>query len=174
VFSGLWELPIARNATGILRTVAGGWQLNGILTLQTGNYFSLTTNRAVCACSTTRPDVVPGRDPNDAPDGGRTPDQWFDTAAVTDPAAGTFGNLGNFSNIGPPLRTLDLSLFKDFQISERFRLQFRAESFNLANTPQFNNPSSTAATQGAGDFGRLTGTRAGSNRQWQMALRLMF
>jgi hypothetical protein len=167
-------LPIARNTTGILRTVAGGWQLNGILTLQTGNYFNLTTNRAVCACSTTRPDVVAGKDPNAAPEGGRTPDQWFDTTALTDPAPGTFGNLGNFSNIGPPLRALDLSLFKDFQVTERFRLQFRAESFNLANTPQFNNPSATAATQGAGDFGRLTSTRPGSNRQWQMALRLMF
>jgi hypothetical protein len=172
VLSGLWELPVARNTTGALGAIAGGWQLNGVLQLQTGNYFNLGTNQAVCACGTTRPDVVPGKDPNAAPSGGRTPDQWFDITAVTNPTPGTFGNLGNYSNIGPPSRTLDLSLFKDFRISERYRVQFRAESFNLTNTPQFNNPGSTQGQ--SGDFGVITSTRANSNRQHQLALRFMF
>jgi hypothetical protein len=171
VLSGIWELPVARSATGALKAIAGGWQLNGILQFQTGNYFSLGTNRAVCSCGTTRPDLVAGKDPNAAPSGGRTPDLWFDTGAVTDPARGTFGNLGNYSNIGPPRNSLDLSLFKDFRITERYRIQFRAESFNLTNTPQFNNPSST---QGAGDFGLISSTAGGTNRQWQFALRFIF
>jgi len=171
VLSGLWELPVARNTTGALHAIAGGWQLNGILTLQTGNYFNVGTNQAVCACATTRPDVVPGKDPNGAPSGGRTPEQWMDATAVQAPARGTFGNLGNYSNIGPPRNSLDLSLFKTFRINERYSVQFRAESFNLTNTPQFNNPNST---QGSADLGRITSTAGGTNRQWQFALRFMF
>lgn len=168
--SFLYELPLKFESSA-LNAVAGGWQLNGIVTLQSGNYFNIGTNRAVCACGTTRPDLVSGRDPNDTPSSGRTPDQFFDTGAVTDPARGTFGNLGNFSNIGPPIYNWDLSMFKDFQIRERMKVQFRAESFNFANSPQFNNP---AATQGAGDFGRITSTRARTARNWQFGLRFMF
>lgn len=172
VLSGQWELPVGKNLTGAARTIASDWQLNGILTMQTGNYMSIGSSRGVCSCSgDIRPDVVSGKDPNAEPSGGRTPSQWMDITAFQNPAAGTFGNLGNFSNIGPPTRTLDLSLFKDFRINERYRLQFRAESFNLTNTPQFDRP---ARTQGNSDFGIITATRALTNRQWQFALRFMF
>ena len=154
-----------------VNAIIGGWQMNGIYTLQTGNYFNLGTNGAVGSFGTVRPDVVSGQDPNLAPSGGRSPAQWFDTAAVTKPAAGTFGNLGNYSNIGPPIFNFDYSLFKDFRINERMKFQLRAESFNLWNSPQFNNP---GATQGAGDFGLITSTRDRTARNWQMALRFMF
>ena len=174
VLSGNWQLPIGKNLTGAARTIAGGWQLNGIMTLQTGNYFNVGTNRAVCSCSgTTRPDPVPGKDPNAAPSGGRSPEEWFDTSAFMDPAPGTFGMLGNYSNIGPPTRTVDLSLFKDFRINERMKAQFRVESFNLTNTPQFN-VRSISTTHGSGDFGTVANTVAGSNRQLQLAVRFMF
>lgn len=172
VLSGLWELPLLRNNTGLAGKVLGGWQLNGILTLSTGNFMSIGTNQAVCSCpGTTRPDPASGKDPNAEPAGGRTPDQWFDTSAFQNPAVGTYGSLGNYSNIGPGVKTADLSLFKDFRISERYRFQFRAESFNLTNTPQFARP---ASTWGNSDFGRITATQAGTNRQWQFALRFMF
>ena len=55
----------------------------------------------------------------------------MDTSAFQDPTPGTYGNLGNFSNIGPATETLDLSLFKDFKINERYRVQFRAEILQL-------------------------------------------
>ena len=172
VLSGNWELPIGKNLSGAARTIASGWQLNGILSLQTGNYLNISTNRAVCSCSgTRRPDPVSGKNPNGAPAGGRTPEEWFDTSAFQDPAVGTYGALGNYSNQRPGISTLDLSLFKDFQFNERMKAQFRVESFNLANTPQFNAPNST---HGAGAFGRITGTRGGSNRQFQLAIRFMF
>ena len=172
VLSGNWNLPTPDRLSGAARTLVGGWQLNGILTLQTGNYFNIGTNRAICSCSgTTRPDPVSGRDPNAAPSGGRTPEEWFDTSALQDPAVGTFGALGNYSNIGPPTNTVDLSLFKDFPITETAKVQFRIESFNLMNTPQFNRPNST---HGAGGFGQINGTRGGLNRQFQFALRFMF
>ncbi len=172
VLSGLWELPVGKSLTGVARTIASDWQVNGILTLQTGNYMTFTSSRGVCSCSDqVRPDVVPGKDPNAAPSGRRTPEQWFDTSALQNPAVGTYGNLGNYSNIGPPIQTLDLSLFKDFRINERYRFQLRAETFNLTNTPQFDRP---ARTHGNSDFGVITATRALTNRQWQMALRFMF
>lgn len=170
VTSFLYELPFKFENRAV-NAIIGGWQMNGIYTLQTGNYFNLGTNGAVGSFGTVRPDVVSGQDPNLAPSGGRSPAQWFDTAAVTKPAAGTFGNLGNYSNIGPPIFNFDYSLFKDFRINERMKFQLRAESFNLWNSPQFNNP---GATQGAGDFGLITSTRDRTARNWQMALRFMF
>ncbi len=172
VLSGNWNLPTPATLTGPARMLIGGWQLNGILTLQTGNYFSIGTNRAICSCTgTRRPDPVDGRDPNAAPEGGRTPEEWFDTSALQDPAVGTYGALGNYSNIGPPTNTVDLSLFKDFPITESSKVQFRIESFNLTNTPQFNRPNST---HGSGAFGQIASTRGGLNRQFQFALRFMF
>lgn len=172
VLSGHWNLPTPAALSGPARIIVVGWQLNGILTLQTGNYFSVDINRAVRSCAgTRRPDPVSGRDPNGGPSGGRSPEEWFDTSAFQDPAVGTLGALGNYSNIGPPTNTVDLSLFKDFPITETAKVQFRIESFNLMNTPQFN---ASNARHEAGAFGRIFGTRGGLNRQFQFALRFMF
>ena len=166
----MYELPFSFDS-GATEALLGGWQFNGIYVLQTGNYFNLGTNGAVGSFGTVRPDVVGGGDPNDAPSAGRSPDLWFDTSAVTAPAAGTFGNLGNYSNIGPPIYNFDFSLFKDFRINEDMKVQLRAESFNLFNSPQFNNPNTT---QGSGDFGIINNTRGGTARSWQLALRFQF
>jgi hypothetical protein len=168
--SFLYELPV-HFENRVANAVAGGWQVNGIYVIQTGNYFNLGTNNAVGSFGTTRPDVVSGQDVNAAPSAGRSPDLWFNIAGVTNPAVGTYGNLGNYSNIGPPRFNFDFSLFKDFQITEGTKVQFRAESFNLWNSPQFNNPNST---QGNGDFGKITSTSGGTSRKWQFALRFQF
>jgi hypothetical protein len=180
VYSTIYDLPFGRgrkfgsNLTGPVNAILGDWQANAIITLQSGNAFNLGTRNASCGCGgTVRPDVVSGKDPNAAPPGGRTPDLWFDITAVKDPAPGTYGNLGNFSNYGPPYRNVDFSLFKDFAISERSKIQFRSEFFNLLNTPQFR-AGSISATQGASDFGRITGTLPGTERHIQFALRYEF
>jgi hypothetical protein len=180
VYSTNWSLPIGRGrrigsdwGRG-LDAVLGGWQLNGILTLQSGNAFSLGTRNASCGCGgTVRPDAVPGKNPDAPPPGGRTPDRWFDITAVTRPAPGTFGNLGHYSNYGPGIRNVDLSLFKDFRLTERYRLQLRSEWFNFANTPQFN-VQTIDATEGSGGFGRISGTQPGTERHVQFALRFQF
>jgi hypothetical protein len=109
--------------------------------------------------------------PNSAPAGGRTPAEWFNTAAVTKPAPLSEGDLGLQSNYGPPTRNLDFSLFKNFKFTERWILEFRAESFNLANTPQFSVPQNYL---GASNFGQITSTATGSERHIQFALRLQF
>jgi hypothetical protein len=180
VQSTLVALPFGRgrrfgtNLAGLPNGLLGGWQANAIVTLQSGHAFSLGTRNRNCGCGgTVRPDLVPGKNPNDAPAGGRTADKWFDTSAVTAPAKGTYGNLGNYSNYGPPFRNVDFSLFKDFAVTERVKVQFRSEFFNLFNTPQFN-VQTIGSTEGASDFGRINGTLPGTERHVQFALRSGF
>jgi hypothetical protein len=180
VYSTVYNLPFGRGRkfgsgwSRGLNAVAGNWQVNGILTLQTGPARNIDTREAVCGCGgTTRPDVVPGKNPNSAPAGGRSPDLWFDVTAVQAPARGTFGNLGHYAVYGPGIRNLDISLFKDFAITERYGIQFRTEWFNFANTPIFD-PGSLAAVQGQSGFGRLTATQPGIERHVQFVLRFRF
>lgn len=125
-----------------------------------------------CSVDSCFPGLVPGQNPNAAPSGGRNPQQWFNTAAaLLNPAAGTAGNLGMQTNYAPGQRNVDLSMFKSFKITERFSVQFRAEAFNIANTPQWGQPGYNVQNS---DFGEITGTQAGSERRMQMALRIMF
>lgn len=152
--------------------LVGGWQMNGVITLHTGNPFTLRASGCQGQWNICRPDLVSGKNPNNAPSGGRTPTQWFDTSAVTGPAALTGGNLGMQSNNAPGAKTLDFSLFKDFALTERWKVQFRAESFNLTNTPQFTTPDNNLSD--GTNFGRITGTQPGSERHIQFALRLQF
>ncbi len=159
------------NMNRVVDTLAGNWHLNGILTLHTGQPFTLRANGCQGIWGGCSPDAVSGLNPDAAPSGGRTPSEWFNTAAVTAPAPLTEGNLGLQTNYSPPTRTLDFSVFKDFAFTERWRLQFRAESFNLTNTPQFSTPDNTL---GDTNFGKVTGTAAGSERHIQFALRLQF
>jgi len=158
--------------------IAGNWHLNGILTLRTGVPYTLRYNGCQGVWGACRPDAVSGLNPNAAPDSGRDPSLWFNINNVAVPAALTGGNLGLQSQTGPPTRTLDFSVFKDFPISERFKLQFRAESFNIANTPVYNTPDGNLqdakSLGGNGNFGKVTSTAAGSERHIQLSLRLHF
>jgi hypothetical protein len=142
-----------------------------------------------------RPEVVPGVDPY--LDAGRN---FLNPAAFAIPQPGTFGNLGRNALHGPNLAQLDLTLDKTFRLNERFSLQFRGEFYNIFNHANFANPSGgqprlnnalgtgknqlqpgqafTAAAAG-GNFGVLTSTVSnligvGTNRQIQLALRLIF
>jgi hypothetical protein len=159
------------NMNSFLNAVVGNWHVNGVLTLHTGQPYTLTASGCQGVWNVCLPELVNGESSNAAPSGGRTPSEWFDTSSVTAPASLTQGNLGLQTNYGPPTKTVDLSLFKDFPITERWRLQFRAESFNLGNTPQFSVPNSTF---GNAQFGQVTSTQAGTERHVQFALRLQF
>src|SRR5579875_230693 len=98
--------------------------------------------------------------------------QWFTPAAFAQPASFTFGNLARtIGNVRSDwTRNLDFSLFKNFQIKERFQLQFRAEAFNITNTPIFNRPNTTF---GSSAFG-VVSSQSNVPRQIQLALKLMF
>jgi hypothetical protein len=98
-------------------------------------------------------------------------DGWINPAAFSQAAQFTFGNISRTSNLrGPGQMNCDVSVFKTFAIRERFKAQFRAEMFNISNTPQLGNP---GGTLGTGTFGRVTGTAA-DNRQIQFALKYTF
>ena len=152
-------------------TVAGNWQVNGILTLHTGNPFTLRWNGCQGVWNACRPDLVSGQNPQAAPASGRSPDLWFNTTAVTSAAPLTGGNLGLQTNTAPPAKLLDFSIFKDFVFTERFKLQYRMEATNLFNHPWFSTPDNNLQDS---NFGKVTSTYAGSERHIQMSLRLQF
>jgi hypothetical protein len=173
-----------------LDAIVGGWHANGILTLRTGQPFTINGANCVGQWNKCLPDLVPGHNPNAAPSGGRSPGsngQWFDVSAFAVAAPLTGGNLGLQSNTGPPTRVLDFSIFKDFRFTERFKLQFRAEAYNMANTPLFSTPDGSlgdakipvaangaAAVNGNGNFGKVLGANVGTERHIQFSLRLQF
>jgi hypothetical protein len=174
-----WDLPFGRgrkfgnNVSAFADAFIGGWQTNGILTFSSGQPFTFRSQNCVSSFNACRPDAVPGKSPMDAPSTGRTPEQWFDVTAVQNPAVGTGGNIGPQTGRGPGIKNLDFSIFKDFRFTERYRLQFRSEWFNMSNTPRYN-VGTIGITQGAGNFGRIGGTLPGSWRYMQFALRFMF
>jgi hypothetical protein len=182
VASFTYDLPYGRGRrygsaiNGPLNFLLGGWQANGILSFRSGPPFGIGSNACVGVWGSCRPDVVPGKDPKNAPSSGRTPDLWFNTSAVVPPhrlanGFGTPGNLGAQSNNAPPTRTADLSLFKTLPITERYRFQFRAEAFNIGNTPQFSQPDPNLQDS---NFGKVLGTQTASERRMQVSLRFQF
>lgn len=174
-----YDLPFGRgkalggNISKAADMFIGGWQTNGILTFSSGQPFTFRSQNCVSSFNACRPDAVPGKDPMQAPPGGRTPDQWFDVTAVQNPAVGTGGNLGPQTGVGPGIVALDVSVFKNIQLTERIKMQFRSEWLNMSNTPRYS-VGTIGLTQGAGNFGRVAGTLPGTARNVQFALRLMF
>ncbi len=190
VTSAGYELPFGKgkrfaSRNAVARALVGGWQLNGIFTRQSGfptdirSGIVAATNQLFATFNV--PNAVSDVSkylPNPGPDG------WFNAAAFTQPgqvinAKGTpltlFGNLARRAGRGPKTSDLDFSVFRSFAIRERIRLQFRAEAFNLTNTPAFFLPSaaSPALTIGNANFGKLTASSA-TGRQLQFGLKLVF
>jgi len=180
VTSFTYALPIGKgkqfggSMNRALDAAIGGWQVNGILTLRTGSPYTLTSSGCLAVnnggCG---PEIEAGKSADSAPSGGRNPNEWFNTSVFL-PAGSQGLSLGNVplqTNTAPPTRTLDFSIFKDFALTERFKVEFRAEGTNVANTSQFNTPSNS---QTSGNFGVITSTVAGSERHIQFQLRLRF
>jgi len=165
VISASWDLPVGRSGHRVYRTLAGGWQLHSIVTLQSGNPISITAPAPALAGD--RPNVV--GDPNlSAP----TIDRWFNTMAFEVIPPFTFGN--GPRNL-PSTRTdglfnWDFSLMKNIAVTERVRLQFRGEFYNFTNTPTFGTPGTVLT---AAPFGVIN-TTASSPRDVQLGLRLYF
>jgi hypothetical protein len=173
----LYDLPFGRGRTfgadmhRAADLIVGGWQVNGIITLHTGPPYTLRWNGCNGVWGACRPDLVSGQDPQAAPSAGRTPELWFNTNAVTDAAPLTGGNLGLQSNTAPATKTLDFSLFKSFNITERWLAQLRMEATNFFNTPVFGTPGNNMQNS---NFGQVTSTYAGTERHIQFSLRLQF
>ena len=167
--SANYNFPKA-SVTGLSNVLVNGWQLNTIVSLYSGLPFTITsgTDRSYSGIGNDFADYVPGVSPA-RPAGVSQVQEYFNTAAFTAAALGTFGNTGRNILRGPAYFDVDVSVFKDFFLTERFRLQFRAESFNIENRPNFQNPSSA---WNSGTYGRITS--ANDPRVLQFALKLMF
>ncbi|HTQ61301.1 MAG TPA: TonB-dependent receptor [Candidatus Solibacter sp.] len=152
IFTAAWvyRLPFGsgqRFATNnkVVDYIIGGWALNGILTLTSGQPFdvgvggdqALTLNFGCCNGYYDRLNLVKG-----VPVYVHHQDEWLNPDAFTIPAKafGSFGDLGRNSLRADWFRNLDLSLFKEFPINERYRFEFRFEGFNIFNTPTWNPP----------------------------------
>ena len=160
------------NMNTAVNALLGNWQVNGILTLRTGHPYTLDSSGCLVVNGGCGPLLLTGG-ADSAPAGGRNVNEWFNTAnfAPVGSQGLSEGNVGLQTNTGPPQRTLDFSLFKDFAFTERFKLEFRAEATNLANTPQFGYPDQS---QSDANFGKITSTNAGSERHIQFQLRMRF
>lgn len=167
VVSFIYQLPLARRLTGVTHAVLGDWQAGGNFTAQSGAPFTvnISSDQAnIGSGPAQRPNIA--GNPNDGP---KNPQEWFDTSVFSLPALYTFGTAPRNAVIGPGLLEFDLSLQKDIRLSEVFKLQFRAEAYNLFNHPNFNIPNRTAFTA---NFGSISSAQ--DSRQLQFALKLLF
>jgi hypothetical protein len=170
---GIYALPFGKGKNllrkGIGSVIAGGWQINAILSRMSGTPFTVgapATSLNAPGNSQTANQVLP----TVAILGGHGPGQpYFNVnafAAVTTP---TFGNTGRNILRGPGLFNLNASLFRNFELRESLILQFRAEALGVTNTPQFANPN---ATLGSSTFGIISSSSG--ERQFRLALKLSF
>jgi hypothetical protein len=166
----IYELPFFKESKGIFHVALGGWQVSGITTLQSGLPFNVTiaTDTAnTSAGGLYRPNLVA---PPSANCGGGHLTACINTAAFAIPTQFSYGTAGRNLLHGPHLFDTDLAIAKNFRIFERLQFQFRVESFNLWNSPQFSNPS---AVFGTSSFGSITATSV-DNRDIQFSGRLLW
>jgi hypothetical protein len=172
--SWLWRIPSGRLSRGWKGFFFGRWELNGILTMYTGDAlaFSLSQDRALRSHSN-RPDRI--KDPRLPSDRTRAEriNEWFDRTAFVPNQTGQFGNAPRAESQlrGPGNESLTLGMHKKFRgVFESHALQFRAEFFNALNRPNFGNPGTNPDSPGS--YGRITG--AGDGRIIQFALKYIF
>ncbi|MFN0171861.1 MAG: carboxypeptidase regulatory-like domain-containing protein [Bryobacteraceae bacterium] len=180
VASYLYELPFGRGKHFLSKSpravdlVLGGWQINGITTMQGGFPLTPTLSYSLGKTDTvSRPNLI-----GDPTQSSRQPHNWITAAAFAIPtnaeiAAGNFfGTQGVGVVRAPGLVNFDFSLFKSVDVREGMRVQFRAECFNATNTPYFGSPGSVGLTLGTPTFGRVTS--ATDPRVVQFGLKFIF
>ena len=162
-----YELPFGpgkrwATRTGAIGKVTGGWQIAGITYLRTGQPFSVAFNTALAGWAGGRADIL--RNPN-LSRSERNEYRWFDTSAFAVPREFTYGNSSRNLLFASGDIVFDMSLLKDTKINEKFRVQFRVESFNLPNHANLGGPGTNISVDGS--VGRITSV--GDPRQIQLA-----
>jgi hypothetical protein len=161
--SAVYSIPWLLRAQGWKGHALGGWQLSVITTARAG--YSLTPGLSV-------PSQGLGARPNATGtglSGPKTVAQWFNSQAFTSPAAGYFGNAGTGTIRGPGMLNFDMTLYKSFKITEKQKVEFRAELFNTFNHTNF---TSVSTTYGSGSYGQVTA--AADPRIAELVLRYQF
>ena len=179
VNSYIINLPFGRGKPyldkgGAINAIFGGWQMTGIISTQTGQYYDLTLANSAAELGTNgvgawRPNII-----GDHKLANPSPNLWLNPDAFELPrdSAGnpTFGNLGRNSLQEPGIFNWDVGLMKNFELTERFKLQFRWEVFNVTNHPSYGTPNTNLSSP---DVGKITST-LGLPRQQQFGLRVSF
>jgi hypothetical protein len=191
-------LPWGNSLTGWQAGIFQGWQVNGIVSLRSGNPgllllgFNNSRNLQISGSLADRPDLKPGYSNNPTKGvtkgcpgvpAGRplgTPEFFYDPCAFSLPEPGTYGNVGRMTLVGPGYANVDFGLTKNFTVREGQQLSFRTEVFNLFNHPNFRVPAgnrnpviSDSSGFPRADAGRITDT-VGTSRQIQFGLKYTF
>ncbi len=178
-FAFVYELPFGSTkkwaTTGASAAILGGWQLNGIFAAYSGRPFTLSASDASLNMpgNTQTPDQVK----ENVEIFGKVGDDgtYFDTTAFARVTDVRFGNVGRNTMRGPGVANLDASLFRTFKLTHGMDLQFRAEAFNVTNTPHFGQPNGNVNSS---NFGKVLGINTadamGQSRQFRFGLRLGF
>ncbi len=173
----VYDLPFFRSGSSLTKGLLGGWEMAAIVTVESGAPVNLgitgvNTPASIISNSGDRPNVSGGISYP------KTVKQWF-AGNFSNPACATgpdcYGNLPFDAITGPGRQNWDFSVLKNFAMGERFKLEFRAEAFNLWNHPQFEGNANTGGLGnnfGSGNFGQITS--AYDPRELQLALKLKF
>jgi hypothetical protein len=182
----LYELPFGKGKTflqganGLVDRVVGGWELSGVVLVQSGPFMSVATLSDPCGCGYNtfntnggRADTVPGVNRY----AGQSVNQWINPAAFADPgsAIGRFGNSSAGSVVGPGTQAVSLSLIKSINFTERIRMRVGAQVANAFNHPNFAVPNTL--TVGVAGFGQITGLQTAEGagpRDIQLTGRITF
>ena len=190
--SFIYQLPFgpgtSRLTDGVASHIFGGWQISALIGARTGLPVNITMSRKSGDLpdgntSSQRPNLVPGVSIYAAD---QTIDHWFNPAAFSLPAKGTWGNAGRFIATGPGMFEVDSALQRRFPVTERLALNFRASAYNLFNHPVYKNPSGSIGSltgtppSVSGSFGRITSiintgaTGTGAARRFEFMFRAEF
>ncbi|MGH9752433.1 MAG: carboxypeptidase regulatory-like domain-containing protein [Blastocatellia bacterium] len=193
VLSYVYDLPFGKGkriapSNKVADLLVSGWQMTGILTMQTGRPFTVLTgtDQSATGQNADRPNII-----GDIRVSNPGPDRWFnpctrlangslrncqpgEAPVWAQNAAGTFGNAGRNILRGDGLHNFDLGVSRFFRVTERQQFQFRAEVFNLTNHPNFFLPVQSLASAAFGTITRAANTGAGAQRQIQFALKYIF
>jgi hypothetical protein len=184
-FSANYELPFGKSASGLVGTLAKGWQANTILVWESGEPFTVINSSGIATTSF--------GNHNDRPNqlrkgnlSGSSIAEFFDPTAFAPQTSGVLGTERKNPLYGPHYRHVDLSLFKNFTVYRESFIQFRAECFNIANATNFANPNNTLQSSAgttdpdvytvtSNNVGTITTTSANYNpRLFQFALKYQF
>jgi hypothetical protein len=180
--SYVYDLPMGKgraflgSVSGFADRIVSGWGINGVTTFQKGFPLGITATPNNTGLNTgLRPNVVAGCQKTVDGSAQSKITGWFNTACFTTPAIYTFGNEARTDPIlrGPGIANYDFSVFKNTAVTERVKVEFRAEAFNLFNRVQFGSPNLGQTTAANNLFGQIT-TQQNTPRLVQMALRLRF
>jgi hypothetical protein len=158
-----WELPKLAGSAAVVRHAAGGWQLSGVIRLQTGPFSTVTGSTST---GTRRADYLGG---NIYAQSGQNVNNWLNKAAFAAASAGNWGNSGIDIVEAPGLQSYDLSLVKNFALTDRVNLRFQSDFFNAFNVANFSGLNTTITSSAYGTI-----SSAYPPRQIQLGLKLAF